>query len=302
MSLNLRKWADGPTYKQLQDALWRGIISPIEFKRLLEQYGLEKESKLNRQYHFDKSKRLPLLGEKFDLPPNLPEGLASRSNLRKIAGVRLTQSGQELFDQASISNPRTGDIQWPEWIRTEISADVLEVLELVANNPDKTVQDLVRYAKEFGREVRESLQAAISRGYLTITEGIANRLSLKKKAIDIGGVEFPDYLHFDREESIGEDLAIGDIYSPAENWVVNYIWSNLSRYGVDPNYPDNIHIIMTGPDKLQFNAESPIIQELLSEGWINYLENKAPDQVRRDIELQKGLLAAIKASIAEGTI
>lgn len=112
---------------------------------------------------------------------NLP--YASKLNLRKTAGTYLTPKGQELFEQASISNPRTGDIQWPEWIQAEISPDVLEMLELVANNPGKTVQDLRRYAKEFGREISESLQTAISQGYLTLTESlIASKLNLRKTA------------------------------------------------------------------------------------------------------------------------
>ena len=60
--LNMKKKAEGPTYEQLQNALNRDIITPIQFSELVIRYGLNKQANTNR---LNMKKALEIGGETF---------------------------------------------------------------------------------------------------------------------------------------------------------------------------------------------------------------------------------------------
>jgi len=130
-----------------------------------------------------------------------------------------------------------------------------------------------------------------------MTSQANSKLNLKKKALDIGGVEFPDVLKYPqqgREPSRIPETTPGTMQKQdvvnAENNVYFYIQDHLKDYGVDFNTPDDRNVIQTAPDKIELNPESPIIQKLFYDGWFEYLDIVAPFYIQENTNIQETLL------------
>jgi len=125
------------------------------------------------------------------------------------------------------------------------------------------------------------------------------RLSLKKRALDIGGEEFPDVIKYPPHWRTGvpskpPETTPGTLERTmvrnAEDSIYFYIKDHLKDYGLDYGKPDDLNIIQTAPDKIEFNPESPIIQKLFYDGWFEYLDTMAPLYVKENIDVQEILL------------
>ena len=145
-------------------------------------------------------------------------------------------------------------------------------------------------------------------------EGIANKLNMRKTALEIGGETFPDALKFKEPPTLDEapvefsadsedfeaGTSIGELYQEAESFVVNYIWSGLQEHGVIG--PDNANIIQEDIDKVRFNNASTLVHQLMQEGWFAYLIQSTDTKLRSDPQLQQQIFNTIQTTIKEGVV
>ena len=134
--------------------------------------------------------------------------------------------------------------------------------------------------------------------------GITNavRLNMRKKALEIGGAEFPDALKFKEETTSPLDVEtnVQELYRDAESFIVNYIWSGLAAEGITS--PDDTNIIQTDVDKIQFSSASSLVNQLMQEGWFTYLELSYNTKLRADPQLQQQIFNSIQNAIIEGVV
>ena len=131
--------------------------------------------------------------------------------------------------------------------------------------------------------------------------GIATKLNMKK-ALEIGGVEFPDTLKF-KEETISPldvETNVQELYKDAESFVINYIWSGLAVEGIIS--PDDVNVIQTDVDKVQFSSASSLVNQLMQEGWFAYLKLSYDTKLRADPQLQQQIFNTIQNAIIEGVV
>lgn len=155
-----------------------------------------------------------------------------------------------------------------------------------------------------GRQEAENPSEGYSWGPEGPPPGIANavKLNMKKEALEIGGETFPDVLKF-KEDSIPEanlEESALDVYGKAENFIINYIWRGLQVQGIIG--PDDINVVQTDVDKVQFNSTSSLINQLMEEGWFKFLEQSSSEQLKADPDLQQKIYNAIKTAIKEGVV
>jgi len=155
-----------------------------------------------------------------------------------------------------------------------------------------------------GRQEAENPSEGYSWGPEGPPPGIANavKLNMKKKALEIGGETFPDVLKF-KEDSIPEanlEESALDVYGKAENFIINYIWRGLQVQGIIG--PDDINVVQTDVDEVQFNSASSLINQLMEEGWFKFLEQSSSEQLKADPDLQQKIYNAIKTAIKEGVV
>ena len=246
-----------------------------------------------------------------------PPGIANavRLNMKKSAGSYLTPEGRRIFEEAQL-DPTTIFLPAP---------DVLGVLSYITGNSARTLRDLLDDVDEFSANPEEDAalfteawQQAKARGYVVaeegpeytsnllelpknLPEGIAVRLNMKK-ALEIGGVEFPDTLKFKEETTSPLDVEtnVQKLYKDAETFVVNYIWSGLREHGIIK--PDDANVTQTDVDKVQFNSASSLINQLMQEGWFAYLELSYNVKLRTDPQLQQQIFNTIQNEIREGVV
>ena len=113
------------------------------------------------------------------------------------------------------------------------------------------------------------------------------KLNMKKTALNIGGVEFPD-------ETYGESQA-SEVYKTAESFIINYIWSGLYEQGVTG--PDGANVIQEDADKIRFSDASTLVNQLLDEGFTAYLNQSTNPVLQESADMRQALYNAIKTAI-----
>ena len=154
----------------------------------------------------------------------------------------------------------------------------------------------------YGDEEKDRDRSVILQKPGNLPEGIAFNLTMKKKALEIGGVEFPDALKFKEETTSPLDVEtdVQKLYKDAESFIINYIWSGLAAEGIVG--PDDANVIQTDVDKVQFSSASSLVNQLMQEGWFTYLELSYDMKLRTDSQLQQQIFNAIQNAITEGVV
>jgi len=122
------------------------------------------------------------------------------------------------------------------------------------------------------------------------------KLNLRKKALEIGGEEFPNVVKYLPQKggpatipkTTPGTMVKQDVLN-AENSIYYFMKDHLQDYGISSTTPDNVNTIQ-GPEKIELNPESPIIQKLFYDGWFDYLNLLAPDYIKENPDIQEQLL------------
>ncbi|KKM20416.1 hypothetical protein LCGC14_1645700 [marine sediment metagenome] len=155
---------------------------------------------------------------------------------------------------------------------------VYPVYQVILQKPEEPVQDLPG----------------------NLPPGIASKLNMTKKALEIGGETFPDALKFkdDTTSSFDVETSIQSIYSEAISFVVTHVWNGLRAQGIIG--PDDVNVIQEDVDKARFSNVSSLVRQLMEEGWFKYLEQTSDMKLRSDLQLQQQVFNAIQTAIKEG--
>jgi len=133
-----------------------------------------------------------------------------------------------------------------------------------------------------------------------LPSGIASKLSLKKKttlnlkkkALDIGGITFPDIT----KETV-------DAFVSAQSYVADRLWYWLNeRHDLPIFSADDYYTYATGPDQVAFDMTKKEMLEMFREAFNEWLQIEAPPEIKMDERQQQFLYDATLKALAEGYV